>query len=164
MNRRHFIASSLASTLGLGAIGLSVADREQSHKKTTYKKDDRAVYGHQQAEIRLNSTTLSHGDVLLFKIINKTGSKLNLGCKIPWAIEILQDGSWNTVVWTASNYYDLCATVLPPKESQSERIRLIESNLKQYTRENEGKLEPGSYRLVLTGLSPFAATNFNIIE
>lgn len=162
MNRRHFIAGSLASTLGLGAIGLSIADREQSQEETTYKKDDSVVYNHQQVELELDSTTLSRNDVLSFNIVNKTDAKLSLGCKIPWAIEIFQDGDWNTVVWTASKYYDLCATVLPPKESQSGEIRLTESNLEQYTKEDEGKLEPGSYRLVLTGLSPFAAADFNI--
>lgn len=159
MERRNLLALGTFGLLGTGITGAILGHSFLSMKNTPkggYTEDDRIAYKHRDIRLSRGQDTIHLGEEIEFEITNTSDSRISLGCHNPWAIETYLDGGWRTVTWTGDDYYDLCATLLSPGESRVETITVAADHLERRG-DVRTELQPGTYRFVLLGPSPFLA-------
>ena len=162
MNRRTYLASLGVAATSLA--GITRLDDSQKNAQPAYRGNEQVVYEHPDLKLRLLQETVQLGDTIEFEVTNRGDSKTTLGCKNPWAIQRRLDGEWRHVTWTGDRYYQMCATVLSPGSSLVESITLSESKLARYPDEYSVELQPGKYRFLLLGSSPYLALDFEILD
>lgn len=167
MNRRTVLAGA-AGVLGVSAAG-AVTTRKlfpaRHNLRGEYAEDDEVAYDHDDLRFRASQAAVHRGETIEFEVTNTTDSRVPVGCNVPWAIERHADDTWYTVTWTGREYYQMCASALPSGESYVERVTLSTDALDRQTGDVEvrGELQPGRYRFVLLGPSPFLAVDFEVL-
>jgi hypothetical protein len=116
------------------------------------------VYDHEYLQLDASNNNVQLGEAIEFEIHNKSNSRVVLGCKNPWILQRYLDHEWQNATNIPPNYYQLCATVLPPDESLIVSVTMSEEGLKEQTGGMQGELCPGKYRFVLLGISPFSGS------
>lgn len=165
MQRRELLTRLKGGLLlgGISAMVLySATGSSTGNSVAEYRDDEYIAYTHESLRLDVDRDVVTRGETISFEVTNTGDEAAIVGCHNPWAIEKSVDEHWHTLAWTGLKYSQLCATFVPPGESKVEAITMSESHLKDRTERLSANLEPGKYRFVLLGPSPFLAIDFEI--
>jgi hypothetical protein len=167
MNRRSVIAAGTTGLLGVGGLGLVYALRPASSDDESFDYRGRApiVYERSDLSLDLLHDPVSHGHVAEFELTNVGDTRIIPGCGIAWALQSHRDGQWMHVTWTPKRLINLCATLLDPGDTRKITLPMEASELERMTDVGEVAVvpEPGIYRLLLVGVDPYLAIEFEVI-
>jgi hypothetical protein len=138
---------------------------EQSKKYTPLTNhyfSDTIAYEHNQLRLRSLNSAVQPGGTIKFEVTNTGDSSVTLGCKNPWTLQKRVDAQWRDVIWTSTEYYLTCATMLPAGESTTVKVTVSRPTLETQSEEVRLELSPGQYRFVLLSTDPYLAVDFRI--
>lgn len=171
MNRRQVLGSVATGMIPLLAGCISGRGGKSKRKPnlgedyiplTEYYFSDAVTYDHDQLRLRACDSAVQPGGTIKFKITNVGDSAVGLGCHNPWTIQKRVNGQWRDVVWTSSDAYLTCATVLPAGKSTVEKVTISRAALTIQGEKVRFELNPGQYRFVLLSTDPYLATDFHV--
>ncbi|ELK56027.1 hypothetical protein D320_01458 [Haloferax sp. BAB-2207] len=161
MNRRTFVTSLGIGGTALAGIGALKRRRESQPE---YREGNRVVSTREDVQLQVTQEPIHLGDLVKYRVTNTGDSVHVLGCGNPWALEKQVEGDWKQVVWTGKRVPRMCATELSPGETFEERIELSKSGLEEHAEEGQTDLSPGLSRLLILGVSPILAAEFDVVE
>ncbi|WP_423745120.1 immunoglobulin-like domain-containing protein (plasmid) [Haladaptatus sp. SPP-AMP-3] len=159
----HLCGAAAASLGGCTALGRSKNAQPLTEQyEETLEFEEPITYEHDQLQLSGPEKPVTLGETIEFTVTNTGTSEVSLGCQNPWTLQQRNDGRWREVIWTTSDAFLLCLTVLKPGDSLTEDVTLRRSALETQSEIVKYDLTPGLYRLVLLETDPYFAVNFRI--
>ena len=162
--RRLLRLVGASASVPLAGCTVSAFRSEEASSDPEYVDEADVVYEHEQLTLTVQPETVRLGDRVEFELQNQGTSKFTLGCHNPWALQRQTNDGWTHLTWTAEGYYDLCAFVLPAGEHTTVELKLSESALTDVAAPLSGELQPGTYRFLILGTTPYLAVEFAVDE
>lgn len=124
--------------------------------------DQSVIYHHDELRLSIPQETIHVGVTLAVIVENTSNEPVDLGCGIPWTMQVYRDDQWKELIWTTASGRGACGYSLDAHQSVTETVTLTRSALGSKTVGVRGILTPGRYRFVLLSTSRFPAIDFYV--
>lgn len=162
--RRLLRVSGAVVSASLAGCSASALPPSDDSSRPAYVDGTDVVSDHDQVTLSVAPDTVHVGEDVVFDIRNQSPSDVTLGCHNPWALQQHTDDGWAHRTWTADGYYDLCARILPTGERTTIEFTLAAGALPERATALEDALQPGRYRFLLLGLTPYLGVEFTVTD
>ncbi|WP_423744822.1 immunoglobulin-like domain-containing protein (plasmid) [Haladaptatus sp. SPP-AMP-3] len=158
----HLLGISAVSLGGCTALGDSKNAQPLTEKyEEMLEFEEPITYEHDHLQLSGPEQPVA-GDTIEFTVTNTSMTEISLGCGNPWTLQQQRNGRWREMMWTTSDVFNACLSVLKPGDSITENVTLRRSALETESEIVKHEFIPGLYRFVLLASDPFFTTNFRI--